>query len=91
MELADNNIKEKLADDNHEIESCTENKFFHEDILLDEKEEEYFNTEVPESDDYTEEVLDSLIGENIILQHNGHTVKSNIMKYTIGPDGKPVV
>ena len=38
LELADNNVKEKLADEKHELESCTENKFFHKYIILDEEE-----------------------------------------------------
>ena len=35
LELADNKIDEKLADDKHEPEPCTEDKLFHEDFLLD--------------------------------------------------------
>ena len=39
LELDDKNIKEKIADENHELESCPENRFFHKDILLYEVEE----------------------------------------------------
>ena len=39
LELADKMIKEKLADEKHELESSPGNKFFHEDILLNEEEE----------------------------------------------------
>ena len=53
LELAYNNIKEKLVDEKHELESCPENKLFHEDIILDEKEERELYTEIPEADDYT--------------------------------------
>ena len=35
LELADNIIKEKLADEKHELESCTENMFFHKYIHSD--------------------------------------------------------
>ena len=35
LKLADNKIKDKLADKKHEIESCQEKKFFHQDILLE--------------------------------------------------------
>ena len=35
LELADNEIKEKLADEKHELESCPVNRFFQEDILMD--------------------------------------------------------
>ena len=31
-----------------------------------------------------------LIGANVTLQHNGHTVKADIIKRYIGPDGKPI-
>ena len=34
LELAYKKIKEKLDDEKHKIESCTENKFFHKDIIL---------------------------------------------------------
>ena len=57
---------------------------------MDEEEEWNFDTEVPEADDYTEEVLDNLIGANITLQHNSQTKKAKIMKRYIGPDGKPI-
>ena len=84
LELADKNVKEKLADEKHELESCPENKFFHEDILLDEEEEREFDTEIPESG------LDGLMGANVKLQHNVQTLKAKIMKQDIGPDGKPI-
>ena len=45
---------------------------------------------MPEADDYTEEVLNGLIGANVTLQHNGQTVKANIMKQGIGPDENPI-
>ena len=35
MELADKNIKEKLSEKKHELEPCSEEKFFHKDIILD--------------------------------------------------------
>ena len=57
---------------------------------MDKEEEQEFDTEVPEADNYIEEGLDGLIGENVTLQHNGQTVKANIMKRAIGPDGKPI-
>ena len=57
---------------------------------MDEEEEQDFDTEVPEADDYTENLLDDLIGESVTLQHNGQTVKSKIMKRGIGLDGKPI-
>ena len=63
---------------------------FQESILLDEEEEQNFDNEVPEADDYTEEGLSNLVGTNVTLQHNGQTVKTNIMKQAIGPDGKHI-
>ena len=89
MELAHNKIKDKLSDEKHELEAYPENKLFHQYFLLNEEEVRYFDTVVPESDDYTEESLEDIIGTNITLKHNGKTVKAKIMKRTIGPDGKP--
>ena len=54
LELDDNNTKEKLANEKHELEPCPENKFFHKYILFDDKEEQDFDIEVPEATDYTE-------------------------------------
>ena len=34
--------------------------------------------------------MDGLIGANVTLQHNGQTVKVNIMKRDIGPDCKTI-
>ena len=56
---------------------------------MDEGEEQDFDTEVLEAQDYKEEGLDSIIGVNVTIQHNGQTVKTKIMKRAIGPDGKP--
>ena len=90
LELADKKIKEKLADENHELDKFPENKLFHEDILFDEGKERYFDTEVPEAGDYTEEGPESIIGANVKLQHNSQTVKAKITKQDIGPDEKPI-
>ena len=65
LKLADKKIKEKLSYEKHKLESCPENKFFHKDIILDEGEEQDFETEVPEAVDYTKELLDNFIGENV--------------------------
>ena len=56
---------------------------------MDKEEERYFDTAVPEADNYTEEVLDNIIGMNVTLQHNGKMAKSKIIKQAIGPDGNP--
>ena len=40
LELDEKKIKEKLAEEKHKLESCPKNKFFHEDILLYDKEEQ---------------------------------------------------
>ena len=90
LELAKNIIKEKLSDKKHELELCLENRFFHKDIILDEEEQRDLDTEIPEAENYIEERLDGLLGENVILKHNNHTVKSKIMKRAIEPDGKPI-
>ena len=91
LELFDRKIKEKLADQTQKKESCPENKFFHEDIILDEKKGRKFDTEVPDADNYKEEVMDDLIFSKVKLQHNGLTVKANIIKRYIVPDRKPIV
>ena len=90
LELADKKIKDKLADQKLKLEPYPGNKFFHKDILLDEEEEQELYTEVPEDNDYTEELLDGIIGANVALQHNGQKVKAKIMKQDIGPDGNPI-
>ena len=38
LELSDNNIKEKIADEKHEPESCLKIKFFQKYIILNEEE-----------------------------------------------------
>ena len=57
---------------------------------MDEAEERDIDTEVTESDDYTEEGLEDIIGANVILQKIGKTVKAKNLKRAIGPDGKPI-
>ena len=74
----------------HKLDPFPENKFFHAYILFDEDKEQYFETEIPEAGNYTEEGLENNIGVNVTLQHNIQTVKANIMKLDIGPDEKPI-
>ena len=67
VELAEENIEDKLVNEKHELGTCPENKLFNEYILLDEEEEQDFDTEVTEADNYTEEGLENLICVNITL------------------------
>ena len=50
---------------------------------MDEEEKLEFDTEILENYNYTEEVLDGLIGANVIVQHDGQMFKANIMKQAI--------
>ena len=70
----------KLADEKQKLEPYSVNKLFHEDMILNKEEERYFDDQVPEGENYTEALLDTVIGANVTLQHNVQTIKSNIMK-----------
>ena len=70
----------KLADEKQKLEPYSVNKLFHEDMILNKEEERDFDDQVPEGENYTEALLDTVIGANVTLQHNVQTIKSNIMK-----------